>query len=148
MLGGVEISCAAIAFLAPSVLSATAVAIVFAGFIWFVYRLRSIDSTAGCGCFGSSTAPPGAAHQWFNAAAAAVALAAAATMALSTARPEVELVSSEGMGAMAAYVIAASIGTSLFLNGPTLLAELDAAKSGDHAHRPVKTFSVSKAFKA
>lgn len=148
LLGATEVSCALVAFLAPSVLSATGVAAVFSGFMWFVYRLRGIDSTAGCGCFGSSTAPPGAAHQWFNAGAAAVALTVAATVALSPALPEIELVTEQGLGAMAAYLVAASIGASLFLNGPTLLAELDAARSGDHAHRPVQTFAVSKAFKA
>jgi len=147
ILGIAEISCAALAFLKPSLFSVLAVAVVFSGFIWFVHKLRNTDATAGCGCFGSSTTPPGLTHLVFNAIATAIALAAAGAIVLSQSRPEIQLVTAEGFGTLAAYVVAASVGAILFLNGPTLLADITVAKSGDHTHRPVKTFAVSKAFK-
>jgi hypothetical protein len=148
LLGVVEVSCAALAFRQPSPATALAVAVVFAGFIWFVRRLRTTDATAGCGCFGSSTTPPGAAHELFNLVATSVALIAAATMAVATGRPEIELVRAEGLTVLGAYLVTALVGAMLFLNGPTLLAEVAAAKSGDHTHRTAQTFSISKAFKA
>ena len=148
LLGLVEVSCAAAAFLGPSPVTALAVAAVFSGFIWFVHRLRTTDATAGCGCFGSSTTPPGVAHQLFNSVAVSVALAAVITMAVSAARPEIQLVRAEGLAVLGAYLAAALVGAMLFLNGPTLLADMAAAKSGDHTHRTVPTFAISKAFKA
>jgi hypothetical protein len=146
-MGLIEISLALIAFTIPSTVTALTVAFVFCMFIWFVRRLRQIDSTAGCGCFGSSTAPPGVTHHVFNAVAAGIAVGAAASMAFASLKPDLQLVATDGLGTLAAYLVTIVVGALLFLNGPTLLAELAAAKVSDTAHRPVQTFSISGAFK-
>ncbi len=121
------------------------VGVVFAGFVWFVTRLASIDATAGCGCFGPSSAPPGPAHRRANLAAVAVAVTTAIVAIVTDAGPHLSAVTDRGPTVWLPYVATVWGAALLFLLAPSLLADLAAARRGgpDPAHR-VRTFAVDR----
>jgi hypothetical protein len=72
---GVEVVVAVVALVAPSRLSAGALALMYAGFTAFVVlALRRGGVLSSCGCFGRADTPPTRAHALVTAAAAVVGL--------------------------------------------------------------------------
>ena len=122
-------------------ISAVGVAATFAGFNWFIARLSKIDPGAGCGCFGPTDAPPGPAHRRFNWAATAVAMAIVIATASSASVPNLM---PQNLALTLPYLALIAIGSVLFLKGPALLAEVDAAISDDgYDHVRSETFKIS-----
>ncbi len=150
LLGVVELATAVVVAAGPRPGSATLfgavwVGVVFAGFAWFVSRLRAIDVTAGCGCFGASSAPPGPAHRWANLAAATVALTTAVVATLTETGIGVASVLERGPVVWSPYLATVAGAALLFLLAPSLLADLGAARFGDPdpAHR-AKSFAIDR----
>jgi len=77
LLGLVEVAAAVAALVWGSAATAGALAVVFAGFALFSWRLLvRTDATASCGCFGQAEAPVTRLHVVLNAVAALVCAAA------------------------------------------------------------------------
>lgn len=110
--------------LAISAALAVAVAVMFVGFVWFVVRLTAQDSTAGCGCFGVASVPPGTADQLFNLAAAAIAVSSAAVVNVSSASLGLGPIADHGVSVAALYGVVVAAAAVMFLVGPSLLTGL------------------------
>lgn len=155
-LGLVEVAVASAAFGVPilpaglevraaTITATIGVAALFGGFTWFAIRLASIDSSAGCGCFGAASAPPGPLHIVLNLVAIAIGAATSLAVVISNDLPRITIVTSGGLTETLPYLAAVLIGASLFLKGPALLAEVGAARNhGRHNHDQAITFAVSK----
>ena len=126
LLGLVEGSVGVAALAVPEWWAAAALAAFYAALALFVARLRRRDGDAGCGCFGASSTPPGAAHLVLNVVAFAV---AAATAVVGV--PDIVDVFDEGLGVAVPYVALLAIGAGLVLVAPSLFAELAQARAGD-----------------
>src|SRR5690606_34916767 len=92
---------------------------------WFVRRLSARDSSAGCGCFSASAAPPGPAHLVLDVAAAGAAI----TAAIFGAHPIADIVD-DGIAVAVPYVVLSLVGGILLLTGPALTSELRHLRSG------------------
>lgn len=97
----------------------------------FVVLLRRRDDTAGCGCFGATSAPPTRLHVVANLAAAAVAVAAAAI-----GMPDVVDVVDEGVGVAVPYVVLVVTGAWLVLVGPSYFASATTPPTEPSGVRP------------
>ena len=139
-LGVSEASVGVVALAVPTWWAATALGVAYLSFAAFVLRLRSRDGNAGCGCFGSSSAPPGTAHLVLNLSAAAVALAA-----VIAGVPDVVDVFDEGVAVAVPYVALLAIGAGTLLAAPPLSAEIARIRSGDvpRSFSPVAGSSVT-----
>ncbi|MGZ4727631.1 MAG: MauE/DoxX family redox-associated membrane protein [Acidimicrobiales bacterium] len=79
LLGLVEVAVAAAALVWGNAATAAALAVVYAGFALFSWRLLvRTDATASCGCFGQAEAPVTRLHAVLNAVAAVTCVAAIA----------------------------------------------------------------------
>ncbi len=125
-LGTVEASVGLLALAVPTWWAAVALGAVYVAFALFVLRLRAQDGTAGCGCFGAASAPPGTAHLVLDVVAAATAFV---TAALGV--PDIVDIFHDGLGVAIPYVTLLAVGASLVLVGPALSAELGRIRSGD-----------------
>ena len=124
-LGLIEGTVGVLALAVPAWWAAAALAAFYAALAGFVARLRSRDGDAGCGCFGASSVPPGAAHLVLNATGACVAgLTAVAGV------PDIVDVLDAGPGVAVPYAALLAIGAGLVLVAPTLFAELAQARAG------------------
>lgn len=130
-LGIVEGAIGLAALTVPEWWAATALGVFYAALAGFVWTLRRRDSTAGCGCFGASSTPPGTAHLVLNAGGALTALTAAVVGV-----PDIVDVFDEGVGVAVPYLGLLAIGAAIVLVGPALSAELSRARAGDAAPRP------------
>jgi hypothetical protein len=130
-LGVVEGAVGLVALAVPAWWAATALGAFYAALAGFVWTLRRRDSTAGCGCFGASTTPPGTAHLVLNAAGAVTALTAAVVGV-----PDIVEVFDEGIGVAVPYIGLLAIGAATVLVAPALSAELSRARAGGAAPRP------------
>ncbi len=123
---------------------ALVVAAAFAGFAWFVSRLASIDATASCGCFGSSS-PPGPAHRRLNLAAAGVAVATAVVTLATDQAADLGIIVDAGFGTSLAVLVLVAAAVPLVLLAPGLLSDVDPRRVADHTatvpvfavHRPI-----------
>lgn len=109
---------------AVSAALAFSVALMFIGFVWFVVRLTAQDSTAGCGCFGVASVPPGTAHQLFNLAAAAIAVSSAAVALVTSKSLGFGPIADHGVSVIALYGVVVLAAAVMFLVGPSLLTGL------------------------
>ncbi len=109
---------------AISAASAFAVALMFIGFVWFVVRLTAQDSTAGCGCFGVASVPPGTAHRLFNLAAVAIAVSSAVVVLVTSESLGLGPIADHGVGVSALYGLVVLAAAVMFLVGPSLLTGL------------------------
>ncbi len=132
LLGAVEATIGMIALVTPERWSALLLAAFFLALTAFVVRLRRTDADAGCGCFGSSSAPPGTAHLILNVAATLVGVAAA-TIGVA----DVVDVFDDGVLVAATYLALLGIGGGLLLLGPPLASSLALARSGEGGAVPV-----------
>lgn len=133
-LGAAEIAVGLVALAVPTWWAAALLAATYAGFAAFVVRLRATDATAGCGCFGAASTPPGRAHVAVNLVAAAT----AAGIAIAGV-PDIVEVFDAGVGTAAVYLFLLAIGAGLLLVAPSTFAELEAAR---RAERP-RPFSIT-----
>lgn len=120
VLGVIETTAGVAALVGPGAISASGVAALYLLFALFVLRLRVVDSTAGCGCFGSSTAPPTITHLVVDSAACAVATATAVIGCV----PTIVDTLGDGVGAAVPYAALLMIGSVLVLMGPALFSEV------------------------
>ena len=97
----------------------------------FVVLLRRRDDTAGCGCFGASSAPPTRLHVIANLVAAAVAVAAPIA-----GMPDIVDVVAEGIGIAVPYGVLVVTGASLVLVGPSFFASATTPPSQPAGVRP------------
>lgn len=134
-LGAVEVVTGAIAIVVPHALAAAWLGVFYLGLAGFVLVLRSRDSDAGCGCFGAASTPPGTAHLVLNVVAAATAFVIAAAGV-----PDIVDVVDDGVVVSIAYVILLTLGASLLLVAPALIADLGRVLRGDRADRTIPTF--------
>lgn len=118
-LGIVEGTIGLAALAVPAWWAAGALGAFYAALAGFVWTLRRRDSTAGCGCFGASSTPPGTAHLVLNAAAALTGLTAAVVGV-----PDIVDVFDEGIGIAVPYVGLLAIGAAIVLVAPALSADL------------------------
>lgn len=125
VLGAVEVGLGAVALLAGGPVAAAAVATLYLGFASFVLRLRSRDDTAGCGCFGASSAPPGRAHLLLDLGAAA-----GAVVAVFVQTDTLIDVVRDGAPVAVPYIVLLTTGGALLLLGPALFAALREVQSG------------------
>jgi hypothetical protein len=109
VLAAAEIGCAAIAFAAPSRISASIAGFLFGGFALAAWRLSRSGATDGCGCFGpADRGPVGARHVVLNAAAAVGAAALAVT-----APPSVVLLARDHGPAVALLGVAIAVAVAI-----------------------------------
>ncbi len=101
-----------------------AVALVFAGFVWFVARLTMQDSTAGCGCFGVASSPPGISHQVFNLTAVAIGASSVLAVLVSSESLGLATIADRGPGVGFLYGVVVLASAVMFLLGPSLLTGL------------------------
>lgn len=125
-LGAVEVGIGLIALAVPAWWAASLLGAVYLGFAGFILRLRAQDGDASCGCFGSSSTPPGAAHLVLNIAAVAV-----ATVAVVGGVPDIVEVFDDGIGVAVPYVALLAIGAATLLVAPALSAQISRLRSGD-----------------
>jgi len=97
----------------------------------FVVLLRRRDATAGCGCFGATSAPPTRLHVVSNLLAAAVAVAAALV-----GMPDIVDVMDEGVGIAAPYGVLVLTGAWLVLVGPSYFASATSPPTHPAGVRP------------
>ncbi|WP_436792527.1 MauE/DoxX family redox-associated membrane protein [Actinospongicola halichondriae] len=109
-LGAVEVVVGAAVLAFGGVVPALAMAAVFLGFGVFLVVLQRRAAGVSCGCFGSSSAPPGISHLVIDVAAAATGLVAAATGA-----PDLTAVLDEGVVSFATHVVLISVGAALLI---------------------------------
>lgn len=119
VLGAAEISIGVFVLAVPRWWAPAILGLAYAALAMFVIRLRSSGSTAGCGCFGSSTTPPGRAHVVLNVLGAAVGLT---TAVLGT--PDLVDVLDDGAFVAATYVVLLGVGAGLLLTAPVELARI------------------------
>lgn len=133
-LGVLEAATGIVGLAIPRWWAAVAVGTFYVAFGMFVLRLRATDSTAGCGCFGASSTPPGTAHLVLNAVAAATAFAIAALGV-----PDIVDVFDDGVGVAVPYVVLLAIGAGVLLTAPAIAAEVARIRSGElpRAFRPI-----------
>lgn len=134
-LGLVEVATGLAVLALPAAAPAAWMAVFYLGLAGFVLQLRRRDDTAGCGCFGASSAPPTIAHVIANVTAAAVAGAAALTGV-----PDIVDIWREGVGVVVPYGLLVAVGGVLTLLGPTLLAELSSTSAGRDTPAGVRPF--------
>ena len=125
-LGVVEIAVGVVALAVPTWWAAAALGAVYVGFAGFVLVLRSQDGEAGCGCFGSSSSPPGTAHLVLNVSAA---VAAFATSAAGV--PDIVDVFDDGAGVAVPYVALLAVGAGALLTAPALSSQIARIRSGE-----------------
>lgn len=125
-LGLIEASVGVVAVAVPEWWAAAALGGFYAALAAFVLRLRATDASAGCGCFGATSAPPGRAHLVSNVVAAAVGLGTAAAGV-----PDLTDVLGEGVVMAGSYLVLLAIGAGLTLVVPTISAEIAAIRRGD-----------------
>lgn len=125
-LGGVEAGVGLVALAVPAWWAVSLLGAVYLGFAAFILRLRSQDGEAGCGCFGSSSTPPGTAHLALNLAAVAV-----ATVAVTGGVPDIVDVFDDGAGVGVPYVALLAIGAATLLVAPSLSAQISRVRAGD-----------------
>lgn len=135
MLGALEMTVGLVALVVSVWWAAVAVAFVFGCFAAFVQRLRAVDDTAGCGCFGASSTPPGTAHLVSNLLAVVFLLGAA-----MTGYDDVLAVADDGLAAAVLYPLLLAVGAGLVLVAPAVLADLADARQGG---RPTRSFSIT-----
>jgi hypothetical protein len=128
-LGAVELTVGLVAVAVPAWWAAVALGTFYGALAAFVVRLRRADSTAGCGCFGASSTPPGTAHLVLNVAAALTAFAVAVVGV-----PDIVDVFDEGLGVAVPYVLLLAVGACVLLAAPALTADLAQLRAGD-GHR-------------
>lgn len=75
VVGAAEIVIGMTTIAIPVVVGPAALAGLYAGFAWFVIRLRKRDPAASCGCIGSAQVPPGALHVAVSVAASLICVA-------------------------------------------------------------------------
>jgi hypothetical protein len=126
VLGVVEAGTGLAVFAAPHAATALWLGAFYVALAAFVVVLRRRDATAGCGCFGASSAPPTTTHVLVNLAAAAVAFGAAAVGV-----PDIVHVVDEGLGVAVPYAVLVVTGAALVLLAPALLAQIDQTVHGD-----------------
>lgn len=131
LLGAAESTIGMLALAVPERWSALMLAAFYLALIAFVVRLRRTDADAGCGCFGSTSAPPGRAHLVLNVVAVVVGVVAATVGVVDV----VDLVD-DGLLVAATYLVLLGIGGGLLLLGPALTASLAQARSGPGATVP------------
>ncbi len=124
-LGAVEASTGLMALAVPTWWAAAALGSFYAAFALFILRLRRRDAGAGCGCFGASSTPPGAAHLVIDVVAAVVAFGTAAAGV-----PDIVDVFDSGLGVAVPYVVLLAVGAGLVLVGPAIAAEVGQARAG------------------
>lgn len=134
-LGVVEASVGIVAVAVPTWWAAVALGGFYAALAAFVLRLRRQDDTAGCGCFGASSTPPGVAHLVLNGAGALTAFAVAAAGV-----PDIVDVFDGGFGVVVPYVGLLAVGAAVLLAAPALTAELAQVRAGDVP----RTFGTSR----
>lgn len=125
----------------PSVITLLALAGTFAGFAWFVIRLRSVDASAACGCFGSG-APPGPVNIRLNLIASGLALTMTAAVLVSGRAPSVTVITDAGTATTLAVLALLAAAVPLFLLAPGLLADLDPKRLTTH-DATVPVFAVN-----
>ena len=135
-LGAVETAIGLLALTVPRWWAALALAGFYAALTAFVIRLRRRDGDAGCGCFGSASTPPTAAHIVLNSVAAVVAV----TVAVAGV-PDILDIFEEGAGVGVPYVGLLAVGAWLVLVAPTVTAERARARSGP----PTRAFAPTAA---
>lgn len=118
-LGVAETTTGLVAVAVPHALAAAWLGVFYLALAGFVVRLRRRDASAGCGCFGSSSAPPTTAHVVVNLVAAAVALSTAVTGV-----PDIVDVLDGGPGVAVPYLALLATGAGLVLLAPALFADL------------------------
>lgn len=125
-LGVVEAGIGIVAIAVPTWWAAAVLAAFYLALAGFVVRLRATDGTAGCGCFGSSSTPPGRIHVALNLASAAT----AAAIALAGV-PDIVEVFDAGTSIAVPYLGLLAIGAGLLLVAPTVIAEIEQVRRGD-----------------
>ncbi len=126
----------------PSAIAALVMAGTYAGFAWFVTRLAAIDSTASCGCFGSSS-PPGPAHRRLNLAAAGVSVAMVVVSLATEQAASLGIVIDAGAGTSLAVLVLVAAAVPLVLLAPGLLSDLDPRRVAAHT-ATVPVFAVNQ----
>lgn len=125
-LGAVEAGVGLVAIAIPTWWAAAALGTFYLALAGFVVRLRAVDSTAGCGCFGSSSTPPGAVHVALNLVSAGTAFGIAAAGV-----PDIVEVFDAGLGVSLPYLFVLAVGAGLLLVAPTIVAEIGQIRRGD-----------------
>lgn len=131
-LGALEAAIGLAALAVPEWWAAAALGGFYAALAAFVLRLRARDDSAGCGCFGASSTPPGVAHVVLNVSGAVFALVTAVAGV-----PDIVTVFDAGIGVAVPYVALLAVGAGLVLVAPALSAEL----SRSRATPTVRTFA-------
>lgn len=126
LLGAVETGIGITAIALPAWWAAALLGAFYLALAGFVVRLRATNTTAGCGCFGASSTPPGRVHVVINTASAAVAFAVAIAGV-----PDIVDVFDAGIGVAVPYLVLLAIGAGLLLVAPTLVAEIEQVRRGD-----------------
>ena len=134
-LGAVETATGIVALAVPHRLAAAWLGVFYLALAGFVLLLRARDADAGCGCFGASSTPPGAAHLVLNGVAAATAFGIAVAGV-----PDIVDVVDDGILVAVAYVLLLAIGAAVLLVAPALTAEISRLLRGEHPSPTVRTF--------
>ncbi len=125
-LGVVEAGIGIVAIAVPTWWAAVGLGAFYLALAGFVLRLRATDSTAGCGCFGASSTPPGRVHVVLNTVSAVAAFGVAAAGV-----PDIVDVFDAGVAVAIPYLALLAIGAGLLLVAPTLVAEIEQVRKGD-----------------
>ncbi len=126
VIGLVEAAVGLVALAIPTWWAASMLGAVYLGFAAFILRLRSRDGEAGCGCFGSSSTPPGTAHLVLNLSAVAVAAGA-----VIGGVPDIVDVFDDGIGVGIPYVALLAVGAGTLLVAPALTAQIARTRAGE-----------------
>ncbi len=124
-LGLVEAAIGLAAIAVPETWATISLGLFYAALTVFVLRLRQTDASAGCGCFGSSSTPPGTAHLVLNGIATGVAAGAAFVGVV-----DIVDILDDSIAVATSYLALLGIGSGLLLLGPVLAASLADARSG------------------
>ena len=130
-LGVVEAATGLAVITSPWPAAAVWMAAFYLALAGFVVLLRRRDDTAGCGCFGATSAPPTRLHVVANLLAAAVAVAAALV-----GMPDIVDVMDEGFGVAVPYGVLVLTGAWLVLVGPSTFASATSPPSHPAGVRP------------
>ncbi len=118
-LGVVEVVVGAAVLALGGAATALAMALVFLGFGVFLVVLQRRAAGVSCGCFGSSSAPPGISHLAIDAAAVVTGIVAAMTTA-----PDLTAVLDEGAVAFVTHVILISVAAGLLIAVSSVLEDV------------------------
>lgn len=122
-LGLVEATIGIAALAVPHRAALAALGAFYAALTIFVLRLRRTDGSAGCGCFGAASTPPGVAHLVSNSVAALV-----AAVATVVGVDDIVEVVDAGAAVVVPYGGLVVTGAVLVLTAPALLAQIDATR--------------------